>query len=113
MTPPALTAGFVVACARADIVRAFQQALRLYVGEPLSVELLEGGKGPQVNVVVGELLACYSGGLLIQGPRYRTFINWLDIWTGHARVQDAAGDAIITVIQELCGIRDPGTAAAL
>ncbi|MCL5972246.1 MAG: hypothetical protein M1499_06770, partial [Firmicutes bacterium] len=42
----------------------------------------------------GTLLECSPGGLLVQGSRYRTWINAKDLWTGQARYDGAAGEAM-------------------
>ncbi|MCY0899643.1 MAG: hypothetical protein OWU33_12045 [Firmicutes bacterium] len=74
----------------------------LFQGQTLSVGLLEG-KGPHWTVVSGVLADCYAGGFLLRGTRYRTFINWLAIWTGHAVVHGDPGAAVASAKARLCG----------
>ena len=91
--PPADSAGFAWAVDKHRLIEAFARALRPFQGQPLSVGILEG-KGPHWTVVSGELAGCYAGGFLLEGPRYRTFINWLDVWTGHAVVHGEPGAVV-------------------
>jgi hypothetical protein len=62
------------------------------------------GKGPHWLVVTGTVAGCYASGFLLDGLRYRTFINWLDVWTGHAVVQGELGAALARTQARLSGL---------
>jgi len=101
--PPVESAGFAWAVDKQRLIAAYTRALRPFQGQTLSVGILEG-KGPRWTVVSGTLAGCYGGGFLLIGPHYRTFINWLDIWTGHAVLHGDPGAAVASVKARLCGV---------
>lgn len=100
---PRLTApGFSLTVERDRVTRILSRALRPFQGDFISVAVWEG-KGPQRRVLSGRLVACYSSGFLLQESRYRTWINWLDVWTGHAEVREGPGAAVAEARARLCG----------
>ncbi len=75
------------------IENALWRAAMPHFGQFVLVSIREG-KGDHWASHGAILLSYHSGGLLIQGPRYRTWINAIDLWTGEARCLGDLGEAI-------------------
>lgn len=79
---------------RDAIQGALRQAVAPYIGQYVRIWEPGHGKGAQWHPIAGPLVACYPSGLLVQGPRYCTWINTIDFWIGRAQCDGAVGEAI-------------------
>lgn len=79
---------------RDAILAAARQAVVPYIGKYVMVSERGHGKSAHWHSWAATLAECYPGGLLLQGVRYRTWINAMDLWTGQARCGGEVGEAM-------------------
>ncbi|AUW92696.1 hypothetical protein BXT84_00925 [Sulfobacillus thermotolerans] len=70
------------------ILKAVDFALKPFVGTTVTLS------GWKTSPAGGVLSAIYAGGLMIQGPAYRVWINTTDLWMGLVRLAGDAGAAL-------------------